>query len=210
MPPATRTKAIQDLVDRGKTALGDEHWFEAERVLERAMSMSAGRQDFAGMIEILECLHAARAGRRKDALASRAAVRIVDELVSDEVELDQGRWLVQPPLVGADARRLRLLALSREIPLLVLCREPTTQLGRIPVVAIGPSGAVRTQVDPPGNEAKPTATWFREALAALGKEALGRLDPAHAAPRRLDAVLDLLDTLPEDDGLHKEPIKRCR
>ena len=50
---------------------------------------------------------------------------------------------------GADARRLRLLAAAGEVPAGVLCREPTSQLGLIPIVAIGPLGAVRTKVKPP-------------------------------------------------------------
>ncbi|MCH2139626.1 MAG: hypothetical protein MK100_01160 [Phycisphaerales bacterium] len=210
MPPPNRTKAIQDLVDRGVSALKKQDWFEAERVLERSLSMSRGRDDFVGMIEILEQLQTARSGRRKDALASRTAIRIVDDQITDTMEVERGRWMVQPPLVGADARRLRLLALARQVPVMVLCREPTTKLGQIPVVAIGPSGAIRAQVPPPSNEKKPSASWFRDALAELGEAARSRIDPAQDILKRVDAVLNLIDTLPEDDGLHKDAIAICR
>ena len=92
MPPPNRTKAIQDLVDRGVSALKKQDWFEAERVLERSLSMSRGRDDFVGMIEILEQLQTARSGRRKDALASRTAIRIVDDQITDTMEVERGRW----------------------------------------------------------------------------------------------------------------------
>ena len=209
MAAAGRTKTIQDLVDRADSALKGEAWFEAERVLERALTMSHGRHDYEGMVEILGLLWTARAARRKLALASRAAVKIIDETVTDTMDVDRGRYLVQPPLVGADARRLRLLALAREVPVMVLCREPTTQLGQIPVVAIGPLGAVRTRIIPSSNEDKPTAGWFRDALLELGAAAAARIDPNHIPSRRLEALLGLIDTLPEDEMLHTLAISTC-
>ncbi|MDP6601081.1 MAG: hypothetical protein QGH76_02150, partial [Phycisphaerales bacterium] len=110
---------------------------------------------------------------------------------------------------GADARRLRLLAFAAEVPAVVLCREPSTQLGLIPVVAIGPLGAVRTRVKPPKDPSRPTATWFRDALRSLGEVAVEKLNPAHPASRRLEPMLGLLDTLPEDEGLHRLAIDLC-
>jgi len=209
MPPSGRTKAIQDLVDRGTDALGRSAWFESERVLERALSMSNGRQDYAGMAEIIDVLASARAGIRKEALASRAAIKIIGDAVTDTMDLDQGRYLVQPPLVGADARRLRLLAVAREVPVVALCREPTTQTGLIPIVAIGPVGAVRVRVAAPDDQSRPTAGWFRDALLQLGDAAAERIDPSMAPVRRLDLLLGLLDTVPEDDGLHRVAIETC-
>ncbi|MDP7029634.1 MAG: hypothetical protein QF733_05370 [Phycisphaerales bacterium] len=209
MPPSGRTKAIQDLVDRGTDALGRSAWFESERVLDRALSMSSGRHDYTGMAEIIDLLATARAGIRKEALASRAAIRIIDDVVSDTMDLERGRYLVQPPLVGADARRLRLLAVAREVPAIALCREPTTQVGLIPIVAIGPLGAVRTRVAAPEDASRPTAGWFRDALLKLGDAAAERIDPAMDPERRLDALIGLLDTVPEDDGLHRTAIETC-
>ncbi len=209
MPPARRTKAIQDLVDRGIDAIDRTAWFEAEHVLERALSMSTSRQDYAGMAEIISLLATTRAGRRKEALSSRAAVRIIDDAVTDTMNVERGRYLVQPPLVGADARRLRLLALARETPVIVLCREPRTQLGQVPVVAIGPLGAIRAKVQPPADEDAPTAGWMRDALMELGAAAAATIDPEQAVDRRVAHVLGLLDTLPEDDPLHKLAIAIC-
>ena len=53
----------------------------------------------------------------------------LDDGVTEDMELEPGCYLVRPPLVGADARRLRLAAFEREIPVTVICREPRTQLG---------------------------------------------------------------------------------
>lgn len=209
MPPNGRTKAIQSLVDKATAALAKEGWFEAERALDRALAMSHGRRDYVGMAEIIGMLWQARLGWQKQAFASRKAIRILDEEVTDTMEVEQGRYLVQPPLVGADARRLRLLAFAAEVPAVVLCREPTTQLGLIPVVAIGPLGAIRTKVKPPKNPSKPTAGWFRDAMRSLGEVAVEKLNPNHIASRRVEATLGLLDTLPEDELLHRLAIDLC-
>lgn len=209
MPAAARTKLMQNLVDKATVALGKKAWFRAEHALDRALAMSHGRRDYHGMAEIIALLAHARGGWRTQAFASRKATRIIDEEFPDTMLLEQGRYLVQPPLVGADARRLRLLAVASEVPAVVLCREPTTQLGLIPVVAIGPLGAIRTPVKPPRDPSRPPAAWFRDALLSLGEAATEKLNPAHVATRRLEAVLGLLDTLPEDDALHRRAIDIC-
>ena len=209
MPPAGRTKAIQDLIDCGGNAIKRSAWFEAELVLDRSLAMSHGRHDHTGMAEIIALLATVRAGICKEALASRTAIRIIDDAVTDTMKVERGRYLIQPPLVGADARRLRLLATAQEVPVVVLCREPRTQLGLTPIVAIGPLGAIRCRIKSPEREDKPTAGWFRDALLQLGNAAVERIDPAQNLPRRLDAVLGLLDTVPEDAGLHLLAIEIC-
>ena len=207
MPPrAGRTKSIQTLVDKAASAACP---FEAERLLGRALTMSHVRHDYEGMVDILERLAEVRAARRKTALASRAAIRIIDDAIPETMEVERGRYLVQPPLVGADARRLRLLALAQEVPAMVICREPTTQLGEIPIVAIGPQGSIRTKVAPYDAAKAPSAAWFRTALDAIGAEAASRMDTTHAPDRQLEFVLDLIDTLPEDARLHEIAITLC-
>jgi hypothetical protein len=46
-------------------------------------------------------------------------------------------------------------------------------------------------------------------LLQLGNATVERIDPAQNLPRRLDAVLGLLDTVPEDAGLHLLAIEIC-
>jgi hypothetical protein len=209
MPPTGRTKAIQNLVDKANESIGKEAWFDAERSLDRALAMSHGRHDYQGMAEVLNLLHQTRTGWQKQAFASRDAVRVVDDEVEDTMEVEQGRYLVQPPLVGADARRLRLLALASGTPAIVVCREPNTQLGLIPVVAIGPLGAIRAKVKPPKDPMKPPVKWFRDAFVSLGDVALEKINPIHIASRKLEAILSLLDTLPESGVLYEQAIALC-
>lgn len=205
-----RPKAIQDLIDRGLAAMKKEDWFEAERRLEKVIGMLRSRQDWGGIAETLEQLHQARRGRRKLALASRAAIRIIEEDPGDAPEIDRGRVLFQPPLVGADARRYSIEARAKSVPVAVVCREPTTQLGEIPVVAIAPGATVRVRIDPPGNEKKPSAGWFRSAMEALGREAVAMDHQDLETSKRVDRLLALIDAVPDTDAPHERLVQVCR
>ena len=105
-------------------------------------------------------------------------------------------------LVGADARRLIQYGRDRGVPIAVLCREPRTQSGLIPLVAIAPGTTVRIQIDPPAKEAKPAASWFKSGLEALGEAAFEKVDPSKQVDRRIDALLGCLDALPDCDPIH--------
>ena len=204
-----RPKAIQDLIQRGTDALGDSDWFDAERLLLKALGMLRSRQDWAGMAEVLQHVHDARRGRRKASLASRAAIRLVDEDPGEGATAERGRLLVQPPMVAADARRFRLEAISQKVPVVVLCREPTTRLGEIPIAAIAPGATVRVRIDPPKSEAKPSASWFRSAIDALSNEAIAMDQPDLEVSRRIDRLLCLIDAVPEGDAPHELLIQVC-
>ena len=185
-------------------------FFDAERKLEKATGMLRSRQDWEGMAETVGSLQEARQGRRKKTIASRAAIRLINEAVGESARVEPGRYLLQPPLVGADARRLRLQARDQDVEVLVVCREPTTRLGEIPVVAIAPGATVRVRIDPPKNEAKPTASWFRSALKALGDEAVAMDRPDMESGKRIDRLLALLDAVPDTDAPHDLLIEACR
>jgi hypothetical protein len=187
-----------------------DDFFDAERKLEKAMGMLRSRQDWEGMAQTVEALLKARQGRRKKTMASRAAVRLVDEAIDETATVEPGRYLLQPPLVGADARRLRLQAKDQDVEVLVVCREPTTRLGEIPVVAIAPGATIRLRIDPPKSEAKPSASWFRSALEALGDEAVAMDRPDMEAAKRIDRLLALLDAVPDADAPHTRLIEACR
>ena len=149
-----RTKQIQAQVDRALEAARDLSWFTAEAHFLKALAASRSRNDWEGMIEIIEGLRQARQEIRRKALV-RGSVRICDDAVTETMELSPGRYLVQPPLVVADARRLIQYGRDRGVPIAVLCREPRTQSGLIPLVAIAPGTTVRIRIDPPAKEAKP-------------------------------------------------------
>jgi hypothetical protein len=63
--------------------------------------------------------------------------------------IEPGFALVQPPLLGVDARSLRDRAERRHAALIVITREPLTRTGLWPVVAATTSKTVRTRVAPP-------------------------------------------------------------
>ena len=204
-----RSKSLDELIKRAGQSLDDGACFEAERIAEKAVATARTRNDWASMIDSIDLLQAARTQRRDPSLV-KGAVRILDEPVEEDEVLEPGRWLIQPPLVGAVARRLRLSSLARDIPVLVLCREPTTQAGLIPLVAIAPGTTVRVQVKPPNNERKPTAAWFRSGMTALGDAALEMVDGGLELERRIDALLGALDAVPDHDGICDCLVETCR
>ena len=144
-----KSTSVNSLMSKAQQALSRNHWFEAERLCARGLDMARSEGDFNLMARIVLPLQEARRQRMQAAFDSRK-ISIIDEATSEERQLETRCYLVQPPLVGADARRIRLLALEREVPAMVLCREPKTQLGLCPIVAIG-QVTVRTRIDPARN-----------------------------------------------------------
>jgi len=153
-------------------------------------------------------LQEARRQRMQLALDSKKIV-IVDEPSVEERKIEAKCYLVQPPLVGADARRMRLLALEREIPAMFLCREPKTQLGLCPVVAIG-QVTVRTRIDPPKKWDKPDLAWYVAACEQLGDAAIETLDRTAEPARQVDALLERLDAVPDHEKLHQVFAEVCK
>jgi hypothetical protein len=131
--------------------------------------------------------------------------------VPEDVKLKPGCYLVQPPLVGAEARRLRLTAMEREVPIAVVCREPTTATKLWPIVAISPGAApLRTKIKPPKDQKKPDIAWFAGALEALGDSALADIDPELELERRIDLLMIQLDAHPDHELLHQALADACR
>ena len=205
-----RPKAIQDLLKRGSAALKKEDWFQAEELLSKATGMLRSRMEWGCLADTIEQQHTARKGRRKAALASRSAIRIIEEDPGDKPDIERGRVLFQPPMVGADARRYGLEARAQEVAVAVICREPTTQLGEIPVVAIAPGATVRVKIDPPKSESKPSAAWFRSAIDALGQEAVAMDQIDLETPKRVDRLLALIDAVPDSVAPHERLVEVCR
>ncbi len=207
MPP-TKTTSVTGLMTKAQQALGRAHWFEAERLAAKALDMARTQGDFNLMSRIALPLQEARRQRMQVALDSRKLV-VIDEVLPSDAELAPVCYLVQPPFVGADARRLRLAALEREIPALFLCREPRTQLGLCPVVAIG-QVTIRTRIDPPKTWDKPTLAWFVRACESLGDAAIETLDRGADPAKQVDSLLERLDTMPDHEKLHQTLAAICK
>ena len=137
-------------------------------------------------------------------------VSIVDEAITEDSKVEPGCYLVRPPLVGADARRLRLAALAQESPIVVVCREPTDMLGQIPIVALGRGFVVRTKVEPPDHPEHPDLPWLQSALEALGDWAIDSIDPELEITRRVNTLLERVEAIPEHERLHQALEEACR
>jgi hypothetical protein len=200
---------MTDPIQRAQERMARGHWFEAERLLDRALSDAWRSDDLEQMLRILDPLAETRRQRILPALQSRR-IEIVQEPLTEQMAIEVGCYLVQPPQVGADARRLRLLALRREIPAAVLCREPRTRRDECPIVAIGGGATVRTKVEPPAEWDHPDHEWFVGALERLGEAAIESVDPGLDIHRRIEAVLGRLDAVPDHRGLHEFLAETCR
>lgn len=195
-------------MDRAEAALRRSQWFEAERMALRSLEISRRDDDFDTMARIVLPLQECRRLRFQAAMDAKK-LRILESDITDEMALSPGCYLVQPPTVGADARRLRLAALRREVPVAVICREPRTQLGQCPIVAIG-QVTVRVRIEPPKNWEKPDLRWFLSATESLGNGAIDMLDTGLELDRQIDFLLDALDAVPDHEKLHQLLESKCK
>ena len=122
------------------------NWFEVERSAATAATAARQAEEWSSLVDALRLLMEAR-----DHLATAARngrrVQILEDEESLAAALEPGRYLLRPPLVGRSAKDFFLLGRDNEIPMLVLCREPTTQLSRCPIVALGDGVTVRMHVE---------------------------------------------------------------
>jgi hypothetical protein len=158
------------------------------------------------------------------ALAERAEVRFDQarggsrRLITDTRGLrgpiEPGFALVQPPLLGVDARSLRDRAERRHAALIVITREPLTRTGLWPVVAATTSKTVRTRVAPPRTlervetsitkdrgDVLPNERWFLDASRALGRQAVESVDDDLHPWWRVDDLVELCDVHRDDPSL---------
>jgi len=204
----TKSAHIDELIQRAGKALSDRNYFEAERVALRALGMARESRDYERMGRLGPTLLDARRKRLQQALDTKT-LHIVDEPFNEDFEIEPGCYLIVPILVGADARRLRLLAWQREIPVATLCCEPETRLGLWPVVAVTPGYTMRTHVEPPEDPDHPDADWLAWAMEQLGDFAIESIDDALEPHRRVETLLERLDALPEHESLNQAFIDAC-
>jgi hypothetical protein len=208
MTIASQTRLIDELTEEAATALAAKQHFKAEALAHKALFLAHEDGDFSRMALTLPTLREARLCRLTAALKV-GTLLVVDVPFEDDVTIEPGCYLIQPPLVGAHARRLRLMAVSREINTVVLCREPVIRLGLVPFVALGTGATVRTKMKPPTDIEDPDLDWFQSALEALG-EAAAELDPAMNVQKRINALMPRVDAIPEHAALNQFLEDSCR
>lgn len=218
---------IDELMDRASEALCATEYFEAERLCLRALASARARADFERMARI--CLPLQEARRQRRQIAESSGVRVLVSTPPTRSTIrGPGCYLVQPPLIGLEARRLREAADKREVPILALAREPMTGAGKWPVVAVGQSRligmtSIRAYVDPPAGVAArestatrddaseaPPISWFLSAAEAVGDAAIARINPRLPAAFRVDQLMEFLDAIPDHEKLHQRLEEACR
>lgn len=216
--------AIDATMERASTALAKTSYFECERLCLRALESAWRARDFERMARICLPLQEARRLIRQQAADAAAAggVHVLTKPEEFPSHPRPGLYLVQAPLIGADARRLRELLWRKQVPSLVLAREPMTSARKWPIVAVGET-AYRVHVEPPPGvewtgqgvrrdrgDAPPPVDWFQGAAEALGDAAFATVDPKLPAIWRVEDILRALDAFPDHEKLHQHLADACR
>ncbi len=222
---------VDGVMERASRALVERKYFEAERLCLEAMEKAHAESDYERMARVVLPLQEARRQKR-DLAVDAGRVFVIDSEVPAPDTLEAGCYLVKPPRVGLDGRLLREMADRREVPAIVLVREPRTRAGMWPLVALGPV-TVRTPVMPPVAAAKkapankgkkpakpaapvdadavlPPVTWFLDAAERLGDSALASIDPNRSVIGRVEDVLMRLAAHPDHEKLHQALEAACR
>lgn len=203
---------IDELMERASAALASTGYFEAEKLCLKALKSARATDDFERMARI--CLPLQEARRQIRQLAESEGFRcVVDSALLSRGPKVAGCYLVEPPMIGLDARAFRELSRRKKVPVLVLAREPVTKAGTWPIVGVGESRqvgmlSVRAYVEPA--RGTPSAAWVCAAEEALGDAAIARVNPRLPAAFRVDQLLDLLDACPDHEKLHQRLEETCR
>ncbi len=218
--------AVDELMDRGSAALLRTDYFECERFCVQAIRQARAAGDFDRLSCITLPLQECRRQRRHEAVDSGFR-HILDCIPSHREILLPGLYLVQPPLIGLDARNIRLAAEGSRVPIVVVCREPMTRTGLWPIVAVGSGGLIdtltmRVRIAPPlgvvaapetpthdRSSQPPLAAWFLAANEALGDWAIASVEPETHPWHRVDCLLEALDALPDHEKLMQRLADAC-
>ncbi|MEK6701416.1 MAG: hypothetical protein AABZ53_04075 [Planctomycetota bacterium] len=219
--------AIDALMDRASQALVRTDYFEVEKLCTQAIRLARIAGDFDRLSRICLPLQESRRQRRHEAVDSEFR-HLLDHIPSRREPLLPGLYLVQPPLIGLDARNIRLASEGARVPVVVVCREPMTRSGLWPVVAVASGGLIDTLTmrvrvpPPPGVEPAadsptkdhatqpPPPEWFLAANEALGDWAIASIEPETHPWYRVDCLLEALDALPDHEKLQQRLGDACR
>lgn len=209
--PAAKVDTLMTLAGR---ALAETHYFECIHAALEALELCHAQRDYERMARILLPLQEARRQVRLQAIDA-GRLTIMGEMPGEGETIEAGCYLIEPPLVGADAREIRDRAAREEIPVMVLAREPAVKAVKLdrrpgdwPVVMIGPV-TVRTYVRPPEN-GEVSLEWFIEAGEALGDRAIADVDSGVDAFARVDELFERLHTVTDHEKLHQALEAACR
>ncbi|MCP4834092.1 MAG: hypothetical protein GY895_04945 [Phycisphaera sp.] len=185
-------------------AMKDARWFDAERDALAALdsAIQAGLHELAA--DAILPLQEARRQRMLMAIDATEGgePRVLDQVDSELESVEPGVHLLVPQAVAADARRMRIVGMQTDVPLIAVCREPLTRSGQVPIVAIG-EVTVRAYVDPPADPEVHSMEWTLGAMEALGDAAIDRLENCKDGPDRISTLRNALDSIPEHEKLHQ-------
>ncbi len=218
---AATDNPIDRLMARASSALAATRYFEALRDARLALRRARAACDFDRMSRI--CLPLLEAARQiRQGAEAGGAVRLVSHPGDVPRPLQPGCYLIQPPMIGADARVLRDAAFKARTPVSVLAREPLTRRGLWPIVGVGEI-SVRVQIEPPvplerveghitkdGFDGEVPLPWFQKAGEALGDAAIDRIPDDLHPHWRVDELLEAHEAVPEHEGLHTALVEACR
>ena len=231
MTTGASANAVDALMEQASAQLAATRYFEAADQCLRALALARRADDFERMARICLPLQEARRWIRQEALdAGRVTVVTRPEDLGSQPE--PGCYLIQPPLIGVDARQIRQLCWNARIPAFVLCREPLTRDHQWPIVGVGERVARVRITPPPGVERWSSETaqprpmcadritapihpdWFALAGEQLGDQAIVE---AHASaedgdppPWIVDDFLDFLEACPEHEKFMQALSAACR
>ena len=185
-----------------------EPWFKVELSASAAIERARRDSKWDELASAIETLSVART-RKCSAAHNGKRVRIIQSQEEADSVHEDGRYLVQPPLVGRDAALLDNRLKQEKISCVVACREPSTKLGLCPIVALGSGVTVRVQVEEPKNPEKPTCAWFDHALEELGDHIVDQAEKLNTPTRQLDFLLAHVAATPTHIGVYRAAIERC-
>jgi len=169
VPPAQSKVAhkIDSLMEQASEALVHRRYFECEKLALEALRRAIAAADYDRVARIVLPLQEARRQIR-DLAADSGNIVLVEGDLPTGAALKPGMYLLSPPRVGVDGRILREEAMNRQIPAIVIVREPKTQAGLWPIVAVGPV-TVRTRIAPPAASQRRAPAKSSAAAAKKGK-----------------------------------------
>lgn len=221
---AAPASQIDEMMEHASHALADTRYFEAASLAWRALLRARQTVDFERMRRITLPLQEARRQIRQRAVDSAEHATLICHPDDAPARVKPGLYLLQPPLIGADARALRMAAEKTKTPAVVLAREPLTRSGLWPIVSVARC-SVRTRITPPvdveEDARSPTRDdyrgvppvgreWFEWAAEQLGDAAIESSKQAAHPYWRIDDALERLEAVPDHEKLHQFIAEQCR